>query len=139
MIGLSELAVLFACAVAAWLVWDTMRARETANEAMRAACERSGYLFLDDTVSLASVRPARDRDGRLRLARVYTFQYSDTGHNRRDGSITLLMAEGKQETIAKDDIDEMYETKQSSMPDNLAGTMAPAEFLDVVEYLTTLK
>ena len=90
MIGLPELAALFACAVAAWLVWDTMRARETANEAMRAACERSGYLFLDDTVSLTSVRPARDRDGRVRLARVYTFQYSDTGHNRRDGSITLL-------------------------------------------------
>lgn len=90
MIGLPELAALFACAVAGWLVWDTMRARETANDAMRAACERSGYLFLDDTVSLTSVRPARDHDGRLRLSRVYTFQYSDTGHNRRDGSITLL-------------------------------------------------
>jgi hypothetical protein len=57
---------------------------------MRAACERSGFFFLDDTVSLRSVRPVRDRDGRMRLARVYTFQYSDTGHNRRDGSITLL-------------------------------------------------
>ena len=90
MIGLPELAALFACAVAAWLVWDTMRARETANEAMRAACERSGYLFLDDTVSLTSVRPARDRDGRVRLARVYTFQYIATGPHRRDGSITLL-------------------------------------------------
>jgi len=26
----------------------------------------------------------------VHLMRVYTFQYSDTGHNRRDGSITLL-------------------------------------------------
>ena len=90
MIGLPEIAVLLACAAAGWLVWDTMKARETANDAMRAACRRSGYFFLDDTVSLKSVRPMRDRDGRLRLSRMYTFQYSDTGHNRRDGSITLL-------------------------------------------------
>jgi hypothetical protein len=67
-----------------------MKARETANQKMRDACARNGYFFLDDTVSLVKVRPQRDRDGRMRLARVYTFQYSDTGHNRRDGSITLL-------------------------------------------------
>ena len=89
-IGLPEIAVLFACAAAGWLVWDTMKARETANNAMRTACERSGYFFLDDTVSLASLRLVRDDEGRVRLSRVYTFQYSDTGHNRRDGSITLL-------------------------------------------------
>ena len=29
----------------------------------------------------------------------------------------------------------MAETKQSSMPENLASTLAPSEFLDVVEYL----
>jgi putative heme-binding domain-containing protein len=54
-------------------------------------------------------------------------------------SITLLMAGGKQETIRTEDIDEMAETKQSSMPENLASTLAPSEFLDVVEYLTTRK
>lgn len=90
MLGLPEIVALFVVAIAGWAVWDTMRARETANEAMRDACERNGYFFLDDTVSLVKVRPQRDREGRVRLARVYTFQYSDTGHNRRDGSITLL-------------------------------------------------
>jgi len=89
MIGLPEIAAILACVLASWLVWDTLKAREAANEAMRAACERSGYLFLDDTVSLVSVRPVRDDEGRVRLSRVYTFQYSDTGHNRRNGSITL--------------------------------------------------
>ena len=76
--------------LALWLVWDTLRAREYANTAMRNACERRGYLFLDDTVSLHAVRPVRDADGRVRLRRDYRFQYSDTGHNRRDGSITLV-------------------------------------------------
>jgi putative heme-binding domain-containing protein len=56
-----------------------------------------------------------------------------------DESITLLMAEGKKQTFARDDIDEMFEMNQSSMPENLAATMAPAEFLDVVEYLMTLR
>jgi putative heme-binding domain-containing protein len=54
-------------------------------------------------------------------------------------SVTLLIAGGKQETIRTEDIDEMAETKQSSMPENLANTLAPSEFLDVVEYLTTRK
>ena len=90
MLGPPEIAALVVVAIAGWFVWDTMRARETANDAMREACARSGYFFLDDTVSLVKVRPQRDREGRVRLARVYTFQYSDTGHNRRNGSITLL-------------------------------------------------
>jgi hypothetical protein len=89
-IGLPEIIALLLVLFAGWLVWDTLKAREAANRAMRAACERRGYFFLDDTVSLQSTRPARDADGRVQLMRVYTFQYSDTGHNRRDGSITLL-------------------------------------------------
>ncbi len=89
-IGLPEIVALLLVLLAGWLLWDTLKAREAANRAMRAACERRGYFFLDDTVSLQSTRPARDDDGRVHLMRVYTFQYSDTGHNRRDGSITLL-------------------------------------------------
>ena len=89
-IGLPEIVALLVILFAGWLVWDTLKARETANRAMRAACERHGYFFLDDTVSLISTRPARDDAGHVQLRRAYTFQYSDTGHNRRDGSITLL-------------------------------------------------
>ena len=90
MIGLPEIAALALAAAVGWLVWDTLRARERANDAMRAACEARGLLFLDDTVSLASLRPVRDADGRMRLRRIYRFQFSDTGHNRRDGSITFV-------------------------------------------------
>lgn len=89
-IGLPEILGLLVLLVAGWLVWDTLKARETANDAMRAACDARGYFFLDDTVSLQSVRPRRDDDGHVRLLRAYTFQYSDTGHNRRNGSIALL-------------------------------------------------
>ena len=90
MIGLPEIAAVLLIVLAGWLVWDTLRAREHANAAMRAACERRGFLFLDDTVSMHALRLVRDTEGRVRLCRVYRFQYSDTGHNRRDGSIALL-------------------------------------------------
>jgi len=90
LIGLPEIAALALAALAGWLVWDALRARERANDAMRAACRARGLFFLDDTVSLASLRPVRDEDGRVRLRRIYRFQFSDTGHNRREGSITLV-------------------------------------------------
>jgi uncharacterized protein DUF3301 len=90
LLGPAEILAVLLFLLALWLVWDTLRAREYANTAMRNACERRGYLFLDDTVSLHGIRPVRDADGRVRLRRDYRFQYSDTGHNRRDGSITLV-------------------------------------------------
>jgi putative heme-binding domain-containing protein len=54
-------------------------------------------------------------------------------------SVTLLMAEGKQATIATSDIDEQLKTNQSSMPENLASTLSAAEFLDIIEYLSKRK
>ena len=90
MIGLPEIAAIGLVALVAWLVWGTLAAHEAANAAMRRACELRRLYFLDDTVSLASVRPVRDDEGRMRLRWAYRFQYSDTGHNRRDGSIALV-------------------------------------------------
>ncbi len=90
LIGPAEILTVLLVLLAIWLAWDTLRAREYANDAMRAACERRGYLFLDDTVSLHALRPVRDDDGRMRLRREYRFQYSDTGHNRRNGAIALV-------------------------------------------------
>jgi putative heme-binding domain-containing protein len=58
---------------------------------------------------------------------------------KNKNSLTLLMAEGKKATIALDDIDDQQATNQSSMPENLASTLSPAEFLDVVEYLSSCK
>ncbi len=71
-----------------WL--DSLRARERAVRAGRSACERYAVQFLDDTVAFARMRLARDEAGQLRLARTYTFEFSDTGNNRRHGSIVML-------------------------------------------------
>jgi hypothetical protein len=87
---LTEILVLALAVAAGWLVWDSLKARETANAAMREACRRGGFLFLDDTVAMNAIRPVRDGDGHVRLRRVFTFEYSDTGTDRRKGSLTMM-------------------------------------------------
>jgi Protein of unknown function (DUF3301) len=80
--------------VAALALWaDSLKARERAIRAGRSACERYELQFLDDTVSFARLRLARNQDGELRLARTYTFEFSDTGNNRRHGAIVMLGSE----------------------------------------------
>ena len=77
--------------VAAALLWaDSLRARERAVRAGRSACERYQLQFLDDTVSFARMRLARDDGGQLKISRTYTFEFSDTGNNRRHGAIVML-------------------------------------------------
>lgn len=77
--------------VAGALFWtDSLRARERALAAGRRACERYGVQLLDETVVFASLRLARDDEGRVRLKRTYRFEFSDTGDNRRHGAIVML-------------------------------------------------
>ena len=81
---------LLSLAAVGWLWMDSLKAREACLRESRAACAAEGLLLLDDTVAVDSIRPARDDEGRLRLKRVYKFEYSDTGNNRRTGAVTLV-------------------------------------------------
>jgi Protein of unknown function (DUF3301) len=75
-----------------WLWLDSLKVREVAVRAARDACAAENLLFLDDTVGIASVKLARDDEGRLKLQRAYDFEYSDTGNNRIKGGIVMLGA-----------------------------------------------
>ena len=86
---LEALAILLMAGVA-WLWFDSLGARETAVEAARRACVAEGVQLLDDTVMLSSLWPRRGEGGTLMLRRIYRFEFSDTGNNRLDGSVTLL-------------------------------------------------
>ena len=78
-------------------------------------------------------------------------KYASTRIVTLDGKtiVGLLVSETKKEvvifdgkekkTIAVDNIETRTVLKQSSMPDGQAAAMSPAEFLDLVEYLSTLK
>lgn len=85
-----EIFVLAVFAALGWLWFDSLKARELALRAAREACAADGFMLLDDTVAIASLKPARNEDGRLQLQRSYDFEYSDTGDNRIAGGILLL-------------------------------------------------
>jgi len=80
--------VLIAAGALLWL--DSLRARERAVAAGRSACERYNVQLLDDTVAIARMRLGRDDEGELRIARTYTFEFTETGNNRRQGAIQML-------------------------------------------------
>ncbi len=87
---LLELLGLALLLAAVWLWLDSLKARETGIRAAQSACDEERLQFLDDTVVIRSLRLARDDDGQLKLRRVYAFEYSDNGDNRRPGSVTML-------------------------------------------------
>ena len=75
---------------AGWLWLDSLKAREAAVSAARAACNSEALLFLDDTVAIQRFNLDRDSEGVLRIRRVYGFEYSDTGNDRSSASIVML-------------------------------------------------
>jgi hypothetical protein len=85
-----EIAGILILAAIAWLWLDSLNVREAAVRAAKEICRAEGVLFLDDTVAIAALRLARDGDGQVRLQRSYDFEFSDTGDNRRNGSLVML-------------------------------------------------
>ena len=52
----------------------------------------------------------------------------------------VVIFDGKEKkTVAVADIDERTQLRQSSMPEGLAATLSPNEFLDVIVFLKSLK
>ena len=74
----------------AWLWFDSLKVRERAVRAARDACAAEDLLFLDDTVSITSLKFARDTQGHIQLQRAYDFEFSSTGNNRVKGSVVMI-------------------------------------------------
>jgi hypothetical protein len=85
------LLILIAGALAAgYKVWQlALDARETANRIAKDTCSRAVVQLLDGTVAFAGFRLARGADGRRRLLRTYTFDYTSDGFERAQGFIVL--------------------------------------------------
>jgi len=85
-----EIAGLVVVAAVAWFWLDAVRVRDLAVAAARRACAAEGVQFLDESVAVDRLHLARDDDGQLVLRRVYGFEFSDTGNDRRPGDIVVL-------------------------------------------------
>lgn len=86
---MTSLLTLLLLVLVAWFWLDSMRAREIACGISKETCERLGVQFLDETVALQRLRTSRTRAGHLRLLRTYQFEFTDTGSQRNQGTISL--------------------------------------------------
>jgi putative heme-binding domain-containing protein len=59
--------------------------------------------------------------------------------NETAGSITLRRAEAVEDTVARDDIDEIRSTSQSLMPEGLEKSVSRQELADLIEYLKQIQ
>ncbi len=88
---LIETLLLVAVPLSVILFWfDSMRARERAVTVCRLTCKNYGAQLLDQTVSLHRLRLRRDSLGRVRFHRIYSFDYSYSGTDRYQGSVSML-------------------------------------------------
>ena len=87
---LLALVCLAAGLAALYAFWhSSLAARETANRLAKQACERAGVQFLDGTAAFARLSRGRDRSGKRRWLRTYTFDYSSDGSGRAQGFVVL--------------------------------------------------
>jgi Protein of unknown function (DUF3301) len=85
-----ELTALALFVLAGWFWLDSLRARDFALDGARRACQAEGVQLLDWTVAMKRIRLGRDDEGRRGFQRTYEFEFSDTGDNRIEGSITVI-------------------------------------------------
>lgn len=81
--------VLWLCVALAggFFVFGSLAAREAANDAAKARCEREHLQFLDGTVAFNSIRLVRWRDG-IALQRIFRFEFTRDGNTRLGGFVT---------------------------------------------------
>jgi hypothetical protein len=83
--------VLIALLLGAYLHWSNgQRVKEIALKAVGTHCRNLEVQMLDEYVALNSIRLKRDQAGRIRLQRIFLFEFSSTGNERYNGVCIML-------------------------------------------------
>ncbi|WP_196138829.1 DUF3301 domain-containing protein [Aliikangiella sp. G2MR2-5] len=90
---MSKVITLMLIALAALYWAQTQKLKSIAIRAARHRCRQAGVQFLDHTVVHSRKRLLKDKLGKWRLSREYTFEFTSTGEARFQGKVILL---GKQ-------------------------------------------
>ncbi len=72
-----------------WFWRDSTNAREKATSAARAACNQINAQFLDETVMMVKLRLCRRNTGTMALCRLYNFDFTLDGEQRRSGVVRM--------------------------------------------------
>ncbi len=70
--------------------WDSISARDAALGAVHRACIEANVQLLDRAIFRERMRPVRDEGGRLRVLRIYGFEFTSDGARRHRGLIALI-------------------------------------------------
>lgn len=82
--------LLLALLVLVLLVWyESLRFREAVTKMCGQICEQSGLQLLDQTVSLTSLSVRRSPLNRFQIYRIYQFDVSTSGADRRPGYVAM--------------------------------------------------
>lgn len=84
-----ELFTLLAVALVCWAWYAIMQGREAALAAGKRVCESQGLQLLDDTVAMSDLKISFSKIRGITLSRVYGFEFTDTGDNRRQGVLVM--------------------------------------------------
>jgi hypothetical protein len=87
---MNTILLMLGAAAVLWFWTDTLRARESALRACGNACRELDVQLLDQTVALARLGLGRNPRGQFQLRRVYAFEFTSDGVQRRKGRIGLL-------------------------------------------------
>lgn len=86
------LVLAIAVGIVVWLWQWSIASREHVLAISGRTCRDLGFQQLDETVALRRMTPVRD-EGRLKLRRVYGFEFSIDGADRHLGEVALLGSE----------------------------------------------
>lgn len=84
-----DLLVLAIPALLVGLWWTGSRARELAVQHATSACQQQQVQFLDQSVALNRMRPARSPTGASCFLREYQFEFTDQGEFRDTAVVTM--------------------------------------------------
>lgn len=73
-----------------WFWWDSVSARDAALGAVSRVCADADVQLLDRAIFRERIRPVRDERGRVRLLRIYGFEFTSDGARRHRGLVALL-------------------------------------------------
>jgi hypothetical protein len=83
--------ILIALLLGAYLYWfDGQQVKEVALKAVRGHCLNLEVQMLDEYVALNGIRLKRDQAGKMRLRRIFLFEFSSTGNERYNGICIML-------------------------------------------------
>lgn len=88
--ALLDLLIIAVPAAFVGLWWTGSKARELAIGHAKRGCQQQQLQFLDQTVALKRMKPARSTTGSSCMEREYAFEFTDQGQYRDTATITMI-------------------------------------------------